>query len=76
MPTSLELILQERVKKGKLTQADADALIAKRTARLAKKDATLTGLKISTMTNAQQGKLLELIAIRLGLADDITGKVL
>ena len=76
MATALELVLQERVKKGKLSQADADALIAKRAARMAKKDATLAGLKVSGMTNVQQGKLLELIAIRLGLADDVTGKVL
>jgi hypothetical protein len=62
--------LDERVKAGKIDQTAASGIILTRSKKLTKKDASLSGLKIADMASAKQLKLLELIAIKLGLAGD------
>ena len=62
----ISVFLAKRVAAGKMTQAEADAAIAKRAAKV---PAGLVGKPSSGLTNAQQNKLLEVIATRLGLAD-------
>jgi hypothetical protein len=64
--------LAARVAAGKLTQPEADAILAKKAAKV---PAGLVGVVVTDMTNAQQAKLLQVIAVRLGLSDS-TGKVL
>jgi hypothetical protein len=69
--TIIDQFLRQRVQSGKLAQADLDKLTAKKS----KKDSTLTGKKVADLTSADQLKLLAIIAIRLGLADE-NGKIL
>ena len=64
----MELFLDERVEKGKLTEVEAKAVIAN-LEKQSKKDSSLTGKTVASLKAAEQQKLLEVMAIRAGLAD-------
>lgn len=66
--TNVELFLDERVEKGKLTEVEAKAVIAN-LEKQSKKDSSLTGKTVASLKAAEQQKLLEVMAIRAGLAD-------
>jgi hypothetical protein len=64
--------LAARVAAGKLTPTEADALLAKKAVKVPN---ALVGLAVTDLTNVQQAKLLQVIAVKLGLAD-ASGKIL
>ena len=68
----LQEFLAARVAKGTITQVEADAILAKKAAKV---PAGLVGKPVSGLTNVQQNKLLEVIATRMGLAD-VNGNIL
>ena len=67
----IQAFLAARVAAGKITQTQADAILA---AKAAKIPAGILGLAVTDLNNAQQGKLLQVLAIKAGLADS-TGKL-
>jgi len=68
----ISVFLAKRVAAGKMTQAEADAILARKAAKV---PAGLVGKPVSGLTNVQQNKLLEVIATRMGLAD-VNGNIL
>ena len=70
--TKTSQFLAAQVAAGKLTQPEADAILARKAVKVPN---GLAGIAVTDLTNAQQAKLLQTLAIRLGLAD-ATGKIL
>jgi len=70
--TKTAQFLAAQVAAGKLTQPEADSILACKAARVPN---ALVGIAVTDLTNAQQAKLLQTISIRLGLSDT-TGKIL
>jgi len=70
--TKITAFLAARVAAGQITQAQADAILARKAAKVPN---NFVGLAVTDLNNAQQAKLLQVLAIQAGLADS-SGKIL
>ena len=74
--TNIERFIEHRLEDGKLTQVEADALLAgwnNRLAKQRKKDTTLSGKNVFKLNANEQLALLSLMAFILNIADEQGG---